>query len=62
MTAGKPWTKEELERLREMARENASLTKIAQALGRTRESVQAKANVEGIFVKPWYSSPSKRGK
>ena len=60
MMAGKPWTKQEVERLREMARENASLTEIAQALGRGPNSIQAKADAEGIFLKPWRPSPPKR--
>ncbi len=59
---GKPWTSEEIERLREMARENASLSEIARALGRSSPSVRAKADAEGIFLKPWRPSPPKRGK
>ena len=62
MTDGKPWTREEIERLREMAREGVSLGEIARALGRGPNSIQAKADAEGIFLKPWRRSPPKQSK
>lgn len=45
---GRPWTQEELDRLRELAAEKLSPQQVAEALKRTRGSIAAKAFELGI--------------
>ncbi|HYO26064.1 MAG TPA: hypothetical protein VEQ85_14065 [Lacipirellulaceae bacterium] len=46
--AGKAWTRDDLEALRQMAREQVPTRAIAERLGRTEYSVRAKASHERI--------------
>jgi hypothetical protein len=63
MIASKPWTREEVEQLRELALQGAPIAEIARVLGRTSLSIRAKADAEGIFLKPWRGgTPPKRDK
>jgi hypothetical protein len=45
------WTKEEIEQLKDLARQNTPTRVIASRLGRTREAVQSKAANEGVSLR-----------
>jgi hypothetical protein len=45
---GKPWTKDDVKQLKELARENTPTRVIGLKTGRTSESIYAKASEQGI--------------
>ena len=55
--AGKPWSAEDVEQLRKLARTNTPTRVIGLKLGRTEDSVPSKAASEGISLKPANQSP-----
>jgi hypothetical protein len=60
---GKPWTKDDVKQLRQLAKENTPTRVIGLKLGRTEEAVRSKAKVEGVSLKPTNQSPyNRRGK
>ncbi|MBX9865107.1 MAG: hypothetical protein K2Y42_20385 [Hyphomicrobium sp.] len=59
---GKPWTRDDVRQLRELAKENTPTRVIGLKAGRTPESIYAKASVEGIPLKPTNQSPYNRRK
>jgi hypothetical protein len=54
---GKPWTKEDVSQLRELAKENRPLRIIGLKLGRTPDGVRAKASEKGISLRRTNQSP-----
>jgi hypothetical protein len=54
---GKQWTPPQVQQLKQLAKENTPTRVIGLKLGRTPESVQAKASDEGISLKPTNQSP-----
>jgi hypothetical protein len=54
---GAPWTDDEVQRLRELARGNTPTRIIGLKLGRTPAAVQSKASAVGISLKPPNRSP-----
>lgn len=48
---GKPWTKEDVSQLRELAKENTPLRIIGIKLGRSPYGIRAKANKKGISLR-----------
>lgn len=59
---GKEWTPAEKRSLKELANGNTPTRLIANKLGRTEESVRAKASEENISLKPVNQSPYNRRK
>ncbi|MWD26812.1 hypothetical protein E0K89_004905 [Aquicoccus sp. SCR17] len=58
---GEPWTKDDVDQLRQLAAENTPTRVIGLKLGRTEDAVQSKASAEGISLKPVNQSPYNRG-
>jgi hypothetical protein len=54
---GTPWTVEEVQTLRDLARGNTPTRVIGLKLGRTPSAVQSKAAAVGISLKPANRSP-----
>jgi len=59
---GKPWTKDDVKQLRELARENTPTRVIGIKTGRTPEAIYGKASEAGIPLKPTNQSPYNRRK
>ena len=59
---GKPWTKEDVKQLKQLAKENTPTRVISLKLGRTENSVRSKAQAEGVSLKPTNQSPYNRRK
>ncbi len=53
----KPWSDEDVERLRELADANTPTRLIGLKLGRSEDAIQSKAASEGISLKPTNQSP-----
>jgi hypothetical protein len=60
--AGKPWTPDQVEKLKELAEGNTPTGVISLKLGRTPAAVQAKAHDLDISLKPTNQSPYNRQK
>ncbi len=60
--AGKHWTSEEVKELKQLAKENTPTRVIGLKLGRPEGGVRAKAQEEGISLKPMNQSPYNRRK
>lgn len=58
----KPWTKQDVTKLKELAGENTPTRVIGLKLGRTETAVRAKASQEGVSLKPANQSPYNRRK
>lgn len=58
---GMPWTRNELRKLKELAKQNTPTRVIGLKLGRTETSVRTKASGTGISLKPNNKSKSLRG-
>ena len=54
---GKPWTPQEVQQLKELAKGNTPTRVIGIKVGRTPEAVQSKASSENISLKPTNQSP-----
>jgi hypothetical protein len=54
---GKPWTKEQVKELKELAKQNTPTRVMALKLGRTPDAVEAKASEIGQSLKPTNQSP-----
>ena len=54
---GKPWTKQEVRTLEKLADQNTPTRVIGLKMGRSEDSVYAKASVESIPLKPTNQSP-----
>ena len=54
---GSPWTDEEVEQLRELAKGNTPTRVIGLKLGRSEDSIYSKASAEGISLGPPNQSP-----
>ena len=54
---GKPWSADEIRKLRELARANTPTRVIGLKLGRTEDAVKSKAASQGISLKPVNRSP-----
>ena len=48
---GKPWTKEDISQLRELAKENRPIRIIGIKLGRTPDAIRTKASENGISLR-----------
>lgn len=48
---GKPWTKEDISQLRELAKENRPLRIIGLKLGRSPNAIRTKASEKGISLR-----------
>ena len=59
---GKVWTKSDVSQLRNLAKQNTPTRVIGLKLGRTDNSVRAKASDNGISLKPTNQSPYSRKK
>lgn len=57
---GKPWTKEDVKQLKDLAKGNTPTGLIAYKTGRTEDSVRSKASSENISLKPTNKSPYDR--
>jgi hypothetical protein len=55
--SGNPWTDQDVEQLRDLARANTPTRIIGLKLGRTEDAIQSKAADEGISLKPPNQSP-----
>jgi hypothetical protein len=54
---GKPWTRADVQQLRELAKGNTPTRVIGLKLGRTETSVRSQAGRQGISLKPTNRSP-----
>jgi hypothetical protein len=54
---GKPWTDSEVRKLKDLAKHNTPTRVIGLKMGRSTESVYAKASDENISLKPTNQSP-----
>jgi hypothetical protein len=54
---GKPWTKEQVKELKELAKQNTPTRVMALKLGRTSDAVEAKASEIRQSLKPTNQSP-----
>jgi hypothetical protein len=59
---GKRWSKEDVSRLRNLAKQNTPTRVIGLKLGRTEDAVRAKASEKNIPLKPTNQSPYGRKK
>jgi hypothetical protein len=59
---GKPWTKEEVKQLRQLARENTPTRVIGIKLERSEDSIYGKAQRESISLKPTNQRPYGRAR
>ena len=59
---GKPWTADDVKKLKQLANENTPTRVIGLKLGRTENAVRSKAQAEGISLKPTNQSPYGRRK
>jgi hypothetical protein len=59
---GKPWRRSDVQRLRQLAKENTPTRVIGLKLGRTEGGVRSKASDKGISLKPTNQSPYNRGR
>lgn len=59
---GKTWSKDDVKKLKQLAKENTPTRVAALKLGRTEDSVYSKASDEGISLKPTNQSPWNRQK
>jgi hypothetical protein len=59
---GKSWSEQDISKLKELAQGNTPTRVIGLKLGRTEDSVQAKANEVGLSLKPTNQSPYNRSK
>ncbi len=57
---GKDWSPQDVQRLRELAKQNTPTRVIGVKIGRTEDAVQSKASDEGISLKPTNQSPYNR--
>lgn len=57
---GKPWTPDQVKDLKQLAKENTPTRVIGLKLGRTEDSVRAKAQDENVSLKPTNQSPYNR--
>jgi hypothetical protein len=55
--SGKSWTKQEVQSLRSLAKDNTPTRVIGLKLGRTEDAVQSKASEQHISLKPTNQSP-----
>lgn len=55
--AGDRWSRSEVQRLRQLARQNTPTRVIGLKLGRSEDAVRAKASRENISLKPTNQSP-----
>jgi hypothetical protein len=55
--AGNRWSRSEVQRLRQLARQNTPTRVIGLKLGRSEDAVRAKASRENISLKPTNQSP-----
>jgi hypothetical protein len=55
--SGQPWSKGDVARLKDLARENTPTRVIGLKLGRTEDAVYSKASAEGVSLKPTNQSP-----
>jgi hypothetical protein len=59
---GEQWTQAQVQNLQKLANQNTPTRVIGLKLGRTEDSVQAKASEESISLKPTNQSPYNRKK
>ena len=57
---GKPWTHQQVQQLRRLAKQNTPTRVMGLKLGRTEDAVRSKAADEGISLKPTNQSPYNR--
>ncbi|HBO4168680.1 hypothetical protein [Pseudomonas aeruginosa] len=60
--AGKAWTKADVDALKKLAKENTPTRVIGLKLGRSEDSIYAKAAEKNISLKPTNQSPYNRQK
>ncbi len=60
--SGKPWTAEDINSLKNLAKQNTPTRVIALKLHRTESGVRSKAGELGISLKPTNQSPYNRNK
>lgn len=60
--SGKEWTKSDVAKLKELAKENTPTRVIGFKIGRTENSVRSKAFDEGVSLKPTNQSPYNKKK
>jgi len=58
----KPWSKDDVKELKKLADANTPTRVIGLKMGRTEDSVRAKAQDEGVSLKPTNQSPYNRTK
>ena len=60
--SGKPWTNTEVQKLKNLAKNNTPTRVIGLKLGRTPDAVGTKASEKGISLKPTNQSPYNKRK
>ncbi len=60
--SGKPWTSNDVNQLRQEARQNTPTRVIGLHLGRTEDAVRNRASEEGVSLRPTNQSPYNRRK
>lgn len=60
--SGKPWTRQEVQQLRILAKQNTPTRVIGLELGRTEGAIRNRASEEGISLKPTNQSPYGTGR
>ena len=60
LKSGKDWSKEDVSKLRDLARSNTPTGLIAYKLGRSDNAIRSKASKKGISLKPTNTSPYNR--
>ena len=60
--SGKPWARQEVQQLRNLAKQNTPTRIIGLELGRTEGAIRNRASEEGISLKPTNQSPYGTGK
>lgn len=60
--SGKPWIFQDVQQIKQLARENTPTRVIGLKIGRTEDAVRSKASDEGISLKPTNQSPYNRRK
>jgi hypothetical protein len=62
LNSGKPWTQQQNQQLRDLARHNKPTGLIAWQLGRSKASIYSHASEIGLSLKPTNQSPYNRRK
>lgn len=62
MSRGRPWSARDVERLTKMARGGVTGAEIAQRLGRTRQAVYSRLQIEGVEIRSHFALQASRSR